>query len=392
MRKILIFIIVLALANIAYAATVKYTELDALTTIADADILCVVDDVVGTATSKKITVLDLFDTIDTFAELNTIVTNKTLVNEEDAVTWDALGTFGLGITITTGDPFTLGVIRWDNGSDLIDGERIANDTIDNDSIDWGDMTDLTTDGALDADVVEEDHIADNGIDSEHYNNGSIDLVHLASGVYAVDIVTTAPITGATDNVLVGADADVTLALDFTAAWDFGGATSIEIVNATDPDVDAPGEISLDTDGADEPNDYTLRAYEGGVQYCLARVLKTIQATIIKPNDLDDATRDACPIWSNETGMTFNITKIEAWADTDDTAFMVEVYDADGAANQADVDAINCTTGSGPYTDTETTITAGAITANETLWIDFDDTDDPGWVKISICGWFDADVN
>jgi len=62
----------------------------------------------------------------------------------------------------------------------LDGENIANDTIDNDSIDWADMTDLTTDGALDADVVDEAHIADDGIDSEHYNDGSIDTAHIAA--------------------------------------------------------------------------------------------------------------------------------------------------------------------------------------------------------------------
>ncbi len=64
----------------------------------------------------------------------------------------------------------------------MDGEDIWDDTIDNDSIDWNDMTDLTTDGALDADVVDEAHIADNGIDSEHYNDGSIDAIHLAADI------------------------------------------------------------------------------------------------------------------------------------------------------------------------------------------------------------------
>jgi len=89
--------------------------------------------------------------------------------------------FNNDIVIATGEAFKLGTTQWNSG-DSIDGEQIANDTIDNDSIDWGDMADLTTDGALDADVVEEDHIADNGIDSEHYNDGSIDAVHLAADV------------------------------------------------------------------------------------------------------------------------------------------------------------------------------------------------------------------
>lgn len=395
MRKTLfvLILILVIMISLAYAADQKLTALTELTAVADSDVIYIVDDPGGTPLSKKITVVNLFDTIDTFSELNTIVADKTLVNEEDAAAWDALGTFNLGITITTGDPFTLGAVRWDNGSDLMDGEQIADDTIDNDSIDWGDMTDLTTDGALDADVVDEAHIADNGIDSEHYNDGSIDLVHLASAAYAKDLVTTAPVTGAADNIFVGADSDVTLALDFTAAWDFGGAASLEIPNADDPDVDAIGEITQDANGAGEANDVSFRAFDSeGNQFMVARKLKTIQCTIIKPNDLADATRDACPIWSNETGMTFTVWKIEAWSDTDDTVLNVEEEDADGA-NNASVDELTIATdGTGVYYTTETTITGATIEANHILLLDFDDTDDPGWVKISICGWFNADVD
>lgn len=185
-----------------------------------------------------------------------------------------------------------------------------------------------------------------------------------------------------------ADGDV-----YTGVHDFGGATSIEIVNGTDPDVTVVGQISLDSDGANEPNDITIRTFEGsGTQYAIASTLKHIQGTVVKPNDFADATRDKFMIFSNETGMTLTIVKIEAWADVDDTAFAIEVYDADGAANNATVDELNCTTGTGPYTDTETTITAGVIAANRTLFIDFDDTDDPGWVKWSIVGWLNADVD
>jgi hypothetical protein len=178
---------------------------------------------------------------------------------------------------------------------------------------------------------------------------------------------------------------------YTGTHDFGGA-NLEIENGTDPDLSVTGEISLDTDGANETSDASIRGYDGTNQFLIARKLKTIQATIITPNDLADATRDKCMIWSNESGMTFTITKIEAWADTDDTDLNIEEYDADGASNNATVDAVTCTTGTGPYTATETTITGPTIEANHTLFIDFDDTDDPGWVKITICGWFNADVD
>lgn len=618
-KKIIITLIILVLTGtIVRAADTELQDLVELTAIASADVLYVVDDPAGTPLSRKITALNLFDMIDTFAELNTITADKTLVNEEDAATWDALGTFGLGITITTGDPFTLGTNRIDNGSDLLDGEMIAADTIDDDSIDWADVTgvDITlTDcgaitstgtitatvgfdivGAADidygsADVTDHTFVEDGG--TYIFNNGitaigedlgsataewndlylndggiiklgndqDVTITHVADtgilvnleveidgtldadGVVAlgdggdnfsvasdgIDIDTSGNITNAGTiasgivtvtgvvNTSVGIDAvgavdfdigsadvvDVTIITDggtliidngitsvgedigsATAEWndlflndggviqlgndqdvtlthvadtgvqvelddkimfgdtavyihsdddgyldieadtgirmdgpvdmqanaldldsctttlstvsgaiDAGGATSLEIPNGTDPDVTVVGQISLDTDGANEPNDMVLRTFEGaGTQYSLARVLKTIQATIIKPNDLADATRDLCPIWSNETGMAFNITKIEAWSDTDDTTVNVEVYDS-VFGNNATVDALEIAgDGTANYYVTETTITAKTIAANYILVLDFDDTDDPGWVKISICGWFNSDVN
>ena len=51
------------------------------------------------------------------------------------------------------------------------------------SKDWGDVaTDASGNVLLDGDCVDENHIADNGIDSEHYNDGSIDHVHLGTDI------------------------------------------------------------------------------------------------------------------------------------------------------------------------------------------------------------------
>jgi hypothetical protein len=61
-----------------------------------------------------------------------------------------------------------------------------------------------------------------------------------------DLVTTAPITGAADNIFPGADADITLALDFTAAWDFGSATSLEVPNSAAQTPAVAGQIAIDT--------------------------------------------------------------------------------------------------------------------------------------------------
>ena len=64
----------------------------------------------------------------------------------------------------------------------------------------------------------------------------------------------------------------------------------------------------------------------------------------------------------------------------------------GATN-ATVDAINIQTdGTGCFYQTETSITAPTIAANSIIWLDFDDTDTPTWVKVSISGYYLGDVN
>jgi len=163
---------------------------------------------------------------------------------------------------------------------------------------------------------------------------------------------------------------------------------------TDPDVDASGELGIDTDGANEPNDVVLRtsSVSGNQQYALANALRSIQGTIVSPQDLDDATRDACPVWENNTGMTFVITMIRAWSDTDDTTLNVETYDSMWA-NNATVDALEiASNGTANFYVEETTITAATIAAGSLIVLDFDDTDDPGWVKFNIMGYFNADVD
>jgi hypothetical protein len=177
-----------------------------------------------------------------------------------------------------------------------------------------------------------------------------------------------------------------------AALDLGGATSLEIPNGTDPDVDAAGEIAQDTDGANETGDVTIRAFDGTNQWPAARKLVTFHGGAMYPNDFDDAERDKCPLWTNETGMTFTVVRIKAWSDDDDVDLTVKECDADGVSNAATVDALQCTTGSGPYTDDETTISGATIEAGHTLWTDFDDTDDPGYVFLAVTGWFNANVD
>ncbi|MCP4262753.1 MAG: hypothetical protein GY774_35390 [Planctomycetes bacterium] len=218
----------------------------------------------GTETGIDVTYQDATDDVDFVVDVTPSAGNATIEIADDAVQvlYDASlteGASGLGIAA---DAISEAYIA-DDGIDSehyndgsIDAVHLAADIIDETKIaDDGIDSEHYNDGSIDAahlaaDIISEAYIADDGIDSEHYNDGSIDLVHLAAGVYAKDLVTTAPVTGAADNILVGADSDVTVALDFTAAWDYGGAASLEIPNAASPTTNATGEIALNTDGTD----------------------------------------------------------------------------------------------------------------------------------------------
>ena len=90
----------------------------------------------------------LYETeLDIFSELQNQIAGKTLINEEDAITLDALLTASLGVTIATNQALTFGVNRIDDGNDKLDGEQLADNTVDDDSIDFDNVTlaDFTVD-------------------------------------------------------------------------------------------------------------------------------------------------------------------------------------------------------------------------------------------------------
>jgi hypothetical protein len=205
-------------------------------------------------------------------------------------------------------------------------------------------------------------------------------------------------TSAQRTITIPGDQNDTIAvLGQTNAWtgsnDFGGAAGLELPNGANPTVDAAGEVAIDTDGANETSDLSLRAFDGTNTVALGRKLHCIQATIIKPQDLADSERDLFPIWANNTGMVFTITEIKAYSDTDDTTVTVEVVTDTNWSSPATVDALEiATNGTSVFTDVQTTITDSTIAHDEIITLDFDDTDDPGMVKITICGWFNAAVD
>lgn len=160
---------------------------------------------------------------------------------------------------------------------------------------------------------------------------------------------------------------------------------LTLPQSDDPDVSAAGNLTWDTDG-------WLRAYDGTNQVAVGRKIESIQVTVILPNDLADSERDAFWAWSNESGMDFVITGWKAWSDTDDTTLNIETIAGDGSGN-ATVDAVEiATNGTGTFTGSDTTITAATIANGSLIVLDFDDTDTPGQVKLSIQGYYNANVN
>ena len=144
MKKILILIIILAAGTITWGANTKVTEMAEVTAVIGADLLYLVDDVAGTATESKITVLNLFDMIDTSAELLTILQDET---------GTGIAVFGTSPQFTT-TMTTAGVFAINPGGALTIGDN--GDTLVLNSSDWdigatGIMTgmgNITSDGTI----------------------------------------------------------------------------------------------------------------------------------------------------------------------------------------------------------------------------------------------------
>lgn len=96
MKRLLIILFLLFTTN-AYSADSKVTALTESTTVADADVIYIVDDPGGTPASRKMTVVNLFDTIDTSSKLSTILTDE---QGSGAAVFATSPTFTTDITVT----------------------------------------------------------------------------------------------------------------------------------------------------------------------------------------------------------------------------------------------------------------------------------------------------
>jgi len=155
--------------------------------------------------------------------------------------------------------------------------------------------------------------------------------------------------------ITGADTSVevdTLAELLTAMADVTAFITDDDMPAagTDPDINAAGEIGRDTD------DHSLRGYDGSVQYVYGQKTKTFEFHIENPDDLETGTGRAdkwVKVFTNNTGFTMTITKIEGWSDSDNYDF--DLFETNGTtdfsqANDSIIDTVECETDStGVYT-------------------------------------------
>jgi len=168
---------------------------------------------------------------------------------------------------------------------------------------------------------------------------------------------------------------------------------------TDPDVDALGEISIDTDGANDANDVIIRTSNaaGTTQYALASSLKVIEFHIENPDDLEtgDTRADQWAKVMNPRGMNFVIMQIFAWSDSDNYDF--ELYETNSIsdfslANDSLIDTLECdSNGTGVYYDIEVAFDDNQI-AGDSCILFVHKAGTTKKVSVAITGYYDADVD
>jgi hypothetical protein len=155
--------------------------------------------------------------------------------------------------------------------------------------------------------------------------------------------------GITDGTIVNADLDVA-----GEAWDWGGATSTEIVNGTGPTVDAAGEIAVDTTASQ-------LVYYGASAAKIIDPRQTLSLVLLSPVDADTPF-----IFKAPYGMT--ITAINCIV---------------GAATSAVIDVQECSaTGTGCAT-VDATITCDADGAADDGSLSNSSIDANDWIKLDI---------
>jgi hypothetical protein len=124
MNKLILTLLFIFLPSSALTQT-KWTAQTENTAILGTDLLLIVDDPGGTPLSQKITATNLFDIIDTFAELDSICADKELVNADDGEVWSGVHDYGSATSfeiVNTADCSGVtgeGLMCWDSDDDLL---------------------------------------------------------------------------------------------------------------------------------------------------------------------------------------------------------------------------------------------------------------------------------
>ncbi len=154
---------------------------------------------------------------------------------------------------------------------------------------------------------------------------------------------------------------------------------------TDPDITVAGYLGRDSD------EHSLRGSDGTVQFIYGQKFQTIQISLESP-DLFTA-RDLFPVWSNESGFTFVVTEIKSWSDDDNVDYVLEEYAPTNLSSATTIHSVVITDGgTNVFWDTVSSPTAPNIENGNIIAIDFSDTDTPDFVKITIKGYYNGDVD
>ncbi|KKK92768.1 hypothetical protein LCGC14_2699650, partial [marine sediment metagenome] len=103
---------------------------------------------------------------------------------------------------------------------------------------------------------------------------------------------------------------------------------------------------------------------------------------------------AFPVWSNDSGFTFYITEIKGWADADNADFGLYTASPTNFTASSTIEVITLTTdGTAVYYDTILRADIDRIEVFDGDLILFGpSSDDLKWLKATIKGYFDANVN
>ena len=339
----------------------------------NSQIACEYTDVVGAGGSGLATSTNVLDTFMIYATAWNTVGGEAAFTYNDAtdvLTVVNASTTGLTATqgwFTTLYGATMSGITIDDDTNTIsniDGENIKDDTIDNDSIDWGDMTDLGTDG-----VVTWGNLGWTEIDDYPSACGMTGGVVNGIGDTLTCVATS---TWDTNTTYTAGDALTLTGTDFdfdggaTPSGDLGGTWGTPTVtwgNLAEGELTDSSIVSADIkNDTIDSDDYAAGSIDA--EHIAA---DTITHTQIADADQADtkciwfedptADDDFNSIWTNKTANDFLITEI--WAESDQTVnFDLQIDDG----SPADVNGTDLAPAAGEAEDTslsgDTTLAAG----------------------------------